>query len=354
MCRRRASPVRRPPARRGPGGSPRRRAGQPIGEIVGGGLAVDGGGHARITSRTPRPPRAVDQAGDVQLVRADAVERRQQAAQHVVAAGEGRPAPWPTDRPPPRRRRSAPVAGRVGADGAGVQGESRLPQTAPARIARAASAKASGQRLHRARRASSADAAPRAAPNRAAPAAWLSSWISRSISGPWRVGSPRRARLETGRQSARPPGDRASPPHRGSTWASRVVGPRPGSESSSTTSCRPARGNRPVDADLARHVRPLTVTSTRPAPDGDHLHAFERDLQVVPSSAASGLGLLQSGRRDPSVCRTSVLAFRNVVVRVDNPRRRRLSKVGPGRPPPRWSPCGDRRHLAPGRRAGWP
>ena len=64
-------------------------AGQPVGEVVGGGLAVDGGGQGQDHLAHLAAAHAADQLADAQGVGTDAVQRREQAAQHVVAAAEG-------------------------------------------------------------------------------------------------------------------------------------------------------------------------------------------------------------------------------------------------------------------------
>ena len=97
--------------------------GQPVGDIVAGRLPLHRCVGRQDDLADCRIGSAADQRRDAQLVRADAVERREGAAKNVIAAPEGAGAlhrPQITDLFDDAQERR--VAARVGADAAGVGG----------------------------------------------------------------------------------------------------------------------------------------------------------------------------------------------------------------------------------------
>ena len=251
---------------------------------------------ATMTSRIAAVAHAAQQPSDVEFVRADAVERRQRAAQHVIAAAEdlGR-APSPTDRRHPRRRRS----GRCRAADRRRSSRDRpcrgCRRSCTARIARAASASAvlsgciSTSRFFR---RCSGDAAGRARAQPRQPAQQLDQPLDLGSVHAWSASS-----LKPG-GSGRPPVicficsciGRPRPWSR-RRWRRRRSGPRP-------RPCRRARTarrrSRPAGLALA-----VEVTLTMPAPELP-------TISWRSSWACSSLHLLlhlpgpvPSGRRDP-------------------------------------------------------
>ncbi len=102
---------------------PHARGLQPLGDVMRGRLAVDRQ-VGRQDDLLDRPLlRALDELADIEVFRADAVERRQVAAEHVIAPLEGARA---FQRPQVahllEHAEQGPVAPLVAADGAGVGG----------------------------------------------------------------------------------------------------------------------------------------------------------------------------------------------------------------------------------------
>ena len=64
-------------------------AGKAVGDVMGGGLAIDGGGGGQDHFLDGPLTRTVDQRRNLQILGPDAVERRQHAAEHVIAPAIG-------------------------------------------------------------------------------------------------------------------------------------------------------------------------------------------------------------------------------------------------------------------------
>ena len=162
---------------------------QQVGDVVRGGLAIDRGVEREDDLLHRRIVRARDQRIDGQVLRADAVERRERAAEHVIARVDApRRAPAPRDRrrPPPPRSPTDRAADRcTPCRGSACRccRRCRTPRSSRSRsAARAASGAISGSRfLIRCSAARRAERGP--SPGRRA-----SSWIRRSISGPATAG----------------------------------------------------------------------------------------------------------------------------------------------------------------------
>ena len=139
---------------------------------------------ARITSCTPPVAGPAQQAGDVELLRADAVERRERAAQHVIAARDRSALRSSAQRSPTSSTTQMTAGSRRGsrqmAQGSSV---SRLPQIgAGAGSLAAASASAVASGCIRVSRFFSRCSAARRAERGPRPGSRPSSWISRSMS----------------------------------------------------------------------------------------------------------------------------------------------------------------------------
>ena len=155
---------------------------------MGGGLAFERGVHRQHDLVDPARGDARDQLVDAEILGPHAFQRRQPAAEHMVAAGEQ---PRAVERPQVGdfldHAQQAVVAARVAADAARVGGV----DIAAGRAGRQRLATPPGARRAAAPappRASSSGAAPRAAPSAGrGPGSRASAWVSASISWlmPW-------------------------------------------------------------------------------------------------------------------------------------------------------------------------
>ena len=184
-CPRRDNRARRRPARHARAASPPHRIVQEIGDVMHRGLAIDRGVEREDHLFHRRLMRARHQRIDGEVLRADAVERRQHATQHVIArVHRSRRVPAPIDRrhrPPPRSPKDR-VCGSVQT----VQGFwlSILPQTEQTVMRSRATSSASVSGPIRRSRFLIRCRAARRAERGPSPGSRASSWIRRSISGP--------------------------------------------------------------------------------------------------------------------------------------------------------------------------